>query len=39
MLLQNQIEEVGEACLKFRAQLRLREERTKLLTSGNGIIT
>ncbi|XP_046450987.1 ralA-binding protein 1-like isoform X3 [Daphnia pulex] len=39
MLLQNQIEEVGEACLKFRAQLRLREERTKLLTGGNGIIT
>ncbi|XP_059351189.1 ralA-binding protein 1-like isoform X2 [Daphnia carinata] len=39
MLLQSQIEEIGEACLKFRAQLRLREEKTKLpIVGANGII-
>lgn len=34
MLLQNQIEEARETCLKYRVKLRLREEKSKLLIIG-----
>lgn len=33
MRLQTQIEEAREECLKYRVQLRIREEKTKILAA------